>query len=90
MDVKGKGGKGVPKKFDVMKHDLVPRHEVLPEGEMKKVLERYNIFPEQLPKILQSDPVCKAIAAKPGQVVKIKRKSPTAGEAIAFRLVVEG
>ncbi|MCA1814561.1 MAG: DNA-directed RNA polymerase subunit H [Halobacteriales archaeon] len=80
----------MPKKFDVMKHELVPRHDVLSESETKKVLERYNIFPEQLPKIMQSDPVCKAIAAKPGQIVRIKRKSPTAGEAVAFRLVVEG
>jgi DNA-directed RNA polymerase subunit H len=80
----------VPKKFDVMKHELVPRHEVLSEADTGKVLEKYNIFPEQLPKILQSDPVCKAIQAKPGQIVKIKRKSPTAGEAIVFRLVVEG
>lgn len=80
----------MPKKFDVMKHELVPRHEVLPEPEARRVLERYHIFPEQLPKIMQSDPVCKAIGAKPGQVVKVRRKSPTAGEATAFRLVVEG
>jgi DNA-directed RNA polymerase subunit H len=73
-----------------MKHELVPRHDVLSESETKKVLERYNIFPEQLPKIMQSDPVCKAIAAKPGQIVRIRRRSPTAGEAVAFRLVVEG
>ena len=80
----------MPKKFDVMKHELVPRHDVLSDAETKQVLERYNIFPEQLPKIMQSDPVCKAIKAEPGQIVRIRRKSPTAGEAVAYRLVVEG
>lgn len=80
----------MPRKLDVMKHELVPRHEVLSAAEAKQVLERYHIFPEQLPKITVSDPVCKAIGAKPGQVVRVKRKSPTAGEAIAYRLVVEG
>lgn len=80
----------MPKKFDVMKHELVPWHEILSDAEARQVQERYNIFPEQLPKVLQSDPVCKAIGAKPGQIVRIKRKSPTAGEATAYRLVVEG
>lgn len=78
------------KKFDVMRHELVPRHRVLSDADSKRILEQYKIYPEQLPKILTSDPVVKAIKARPGQVVEIKRNSPTAGEAIVFRLVVEG
>ena len=78
------------KKFDVMKHEFVPRHKVLPDGEAKKILESYKIYPEQLPKILTSDPVVKAIKARPGQIVQIKRVSQTAGEAIVYRYVVEG
>ncbi|HVL87474.1 MAG TPA: DNA-directed RNA polymerase subunit H [Candidatus Thermoplasmatota archaeon] len=78
------------KKFDVMKHELVPRHAILAEAEAKKILETYHIYPEQLPKILTSDPVVKAVKARPGQVLKIRRNSPTAGEAIVYRLVVEG
>jgi DNA-directed RNA polymerase subunit H len=78
------------KAFDVMKHELVPRHEVLSEADAKTVMERYSVTPDQLPKIYASDPVARAIRARPGQIVKIKRKSPTAGEAIAYRYVVEG
>jgi DNA-directed RNA polymerase subunit H len=78
------------KVFDVMKHDLVPRHEVLSEDDAKGLLERYGVAPDQLPKIQASDPVARAIRARPGQIVRIRRKSPTAGEATAYRYVVEG
>jgi len=80
----------VPKAFDVMKHDLVPRHEVLPDDEARQVLERYAVTPDQLPKLLSSDAVARAVRAKPGQIVRIRRKSATAGESIAYRYVVEG
>ncbi|MGQ0536465.1 MAG: DNA-directed RNA polymerase subunit H [Methanobacteriota archaeon] len=78
------------KKFDVMKHALVPRHDVLSEKDAMDVLHKYNVTIEQLPKIYASDPVARAVRARPGQVIKIKRKSPTAGVALAYRVVVEG
>ena len=79
-----------PKKFDVMKHVLVPRHDVLSDKEAVELLTKYNVSVEQLPKIYASDPVARAIRAKPGQIVRIKRQSPTAGVAHAFRVVTEG
>lgn len=75
--------------FNVMNHLLVPYHEVVPEAEAKKVLAKYNASPDQLPKILETDAAARAISAKPGDVVKIVRKSKTAGQAIAYRLCVE-
>jgi DNA-directed RNA polymerase subunit H len=53
-------------------------------------LEKYRIKPEQLPKILDSDPAVVSIGAVPGQIVKIIRKSQTAKYAIAYRLVIKG
>lgn len=79
----------MPKAFDVMKHDLVPRHEVLSDEDARAILDKYGVTPDQLPKIFASDAVARAVRAKPGQIIKIKRKSPTAGEATAYRYVVE-
>lgn len=80
----------MPKVFDVMKHELVPRHDVLSDAEAQGLIEKYGVTPDQLPRIAASDPVARAIRARPGQIVRIRRKSPTAGEAIAYRYVVEG
>ena len=52
-------------------------------------MEKYNIQPEQLPKILDTDPVIISIGAKPGQIVKVVRKSQTAKYATAYRIVTE-
>jgi len=76
-------------KFDIMSHELVPQHMIVSEEEIKELLKKYNISPDQLPKMLDTDPVSIAIGAKPGQFVKIIRKSHTAKEAVAYRLVVE-
>ncbi|MEM0217283.1 MAG: DNA-directed RNA polymerase subunit H [Candidatus Nezhaarchaeales archaeon] len=76
------------KKFTILDHELVPKHILLTKEERKQLLEQLKIRPEQLPWIRASDPVAKLIGAKPGDIVKIIRKSPTAGEAIAYRFVV--
>jgi DNA-directed RNA polymerase subunit H len=77
------------KKFNVLEHELVPGHILLTEEEAAEVLKRYNISKGQLPKIKTSDVVVKQVGAKPGDVLKIIRKSLTAGKAVAYRLVIE-
>ncbi|MGC8969855.1 MAG: DNA-directed RNA polymerase subunit H [Conexivisphaera sp.] len=71
-------------------HVLVPKHEIAGEEERKLILEKYGIRPEQLPYILASDPAVKEIGAQPGDIVKITRRSRTAGTAVYYRYVVEG
>ena len=77
------------KRFNILEHELVPEHIVLSKEEAEKVLEHYNIKPEKLPKILASDPVVRTINAKPGDIIKIIRKSRTAKKAVSYRVVVE-
>ena len=72
------------------KHTLVPEHVLLSEEEAKLVLEKYRVRPSQLLFIKHSDPAARSVKAKIGDIVKIIRKSPTAGEAIAYRYVVDG
>ncbi len=77
------------KKFSVLDHEYVPKHEILSEKEIDEILKRYQCEKGQLPLIRTSDPAVKEIGAKSGDVIKITRKSLTAGKAIAYRYVVE-
>ena len=76
-------------RFNVLNHLNVPLHEVLSDADSAALLKKYGIVREQLPKIRSNDPGAKVIAAQPGQVIRITRNSPTAGKAVAYRLVVE-
>ncbi len=75
--------------FDIFEHALVPFHEILTEKEKNQLLAQFKVQPFQMPQIKSADPAVKAIGAKPGDVLKITRKSSTAGEHITFRYVVE-
>jgi DNA-directed RNA polymerase subunit H len=76
------------KGFDILEHELVPKHEVVPPEEAAKILRELGVRPEQLPWIRATDPVVRRIGAKPGDIIRIYRKSPTAGEIIVYRYVV--
>lgn len=76
------------RKFSLLDHNSVPKHEILQEDEVKSVLENYQIERGQLPKIKESDPVVKELGAGVGDVVKITRNSQTAGESLYYRLVI--
>ena len=79
-------------------HRLAPPHEILSEEETRRVLEELDTVPERLPKILatdpglQTDPNFAAVRDRgenlAGRLVRIRRPSATAGEAIAYRLIV--
>ena len=75
--------------FDIFQHKLVPKHEILTEEEQKQLLEKYRVLPYQLLQICSSDPAVKAIGAQPGDILRIIRRSPTAGEHLAYRYVIE-
>lgn len=76
--------------INIFEHVLVPQHIRLTQEEADEILVKYRINPYGLPHILASDPAVKAIKAIPGEIIKIVRKSLTAGETIAYRYVVEG
>lgn len=72
----------------ILEHEMVPKHEILSKKDSEELLKKYGITSDKLPKILENDPVVQVIKAKKGDIVKITRRSPTAGEAIYYRLVV--
>lgn len=73
--------------FNITKHKLVPKHElVTDQKEVDTILKNYNLKSKyQLPIILRSDPVAKYLNLKNGDIVKIKRVSPTAAEYVIYR-----
>ena len=75
--------------FDIFEHALVPFHEILTEKEKNQLLAQFKVKPYQMPQVKSGDPAVKAIGAKPGDILKITRKSVTAGEHITYRYVVE-
>ena len=76
------------KKVDVTKHIFIPKHTKLSERETADLLKRYNITTASLPQISKEDPGISTLAIKPGDVIKIVRKSQTAGEALFYRVVI--
>lgn len=74
--------------FNIFDHELVPKHEILPEKEVHKLLSKYRIKPYQLPRIKASDPIVKIMGAKPGDILKITRKSATARSYVSYRYVL--
>lgn len=75
--------------FNIFEHELVPKHEILTPEEREQLLAQYKVQPYQLPQIKASDPAVKIVGAKPGDILRVIRKSSTAGEHSAYRYVVE-
>jgi len=75
--------------FNRSKHVLVPKHELVKsEEEISQILINYQLKSiTQLPLILKTDPMSKYLNAKPGNVIKVTRISPTCGENVVYRCV---
>ena len=76
-------------KFKVDKHTLTPKHSKLGEKEKSSLFEKYHVTSKEMPKIQKTDSAIKDLDAKPGDVIKISRKSPTAGESTFYRVVTD-
>ena len=66
---------------------LVPQHILLSQEEKEELLARYNVTSAQLPRISRKDPAVIAMQVAPGDIIKIIRKSETAGNSIYYRTI---
>ena len=81
-------------RFEVMNHILVPEHRLLTPKEAEDVLKKYSISIEELPKIRRSDACVRSLELRVGEIprgsiIKIVRRSETAGISYAYRLVID-
>lgn len=76
--------------FNISRHVLVPKHELInDEAEVKSIIEKLSLKSKfQLPIILRTDAMAKYLGLKNGDIIKITRTSPTAGEYISYRCCV--
>ncbi len=94
---KAKAAKAAPPPRPFTAHLLMPPHELLSEEETARLVSEIGVPLERLPKILLNDPGLKTdakyVAAREarepivGRLVRIRRPSATAGEAIAYRVL---
>jgi DNA-directed RNA polymerase subunit H len=70
------------------RHVMVPKHEILPEGEAEELLKKYNITRGQLPSILVTDPALKGLEVKNGGIIRITRTDQVTGTSHAYRVVI--
>ncbi len=68
---------------------MVPAHVIAEDSEVEMVLEHYGINKTHLPRIQVKDPAARVLGARPGQVIRVERDSPTAGRTYYYRLVVD-
>ena len=76
-------------KFKVDKHILTPKHSKLSDKEKQALFERYNVTQKELPKVFKTDAALRELDVKIGDVVKITRVSPTAGQTFFYRVVAD-
>jgi DNA-directed RNA polymerase subunit H (RpoH/RPB5) len=75
--------------FNILEHQLVPPHRVLPLNELLVIQKKYNITKlTDLPEISRFDPVAQVIGIRPGQVCEIIRPSKTAIKSYYYRVCV--
>ena len=77
------------KGFSIFDHILVPRHEVVPKEEAEEIIKRYGGKRYLFPLISHKDPVVVELGAKPGDLIRIYRISPTGKVSIYYRVVMK-
>ena len=73
----------------VPNHVYVPKHEIMTKKEAEQVLKEFNCNATELPLIFVTDPAIIGLGVKPGDMIKITRRSGTSGISLYYRYVVE-
>jgi len=70
-------------------HVYVTKHEIMSKKEAEEILEKFNCKLTKLPLIFVTAPAIVGLGVKPGDMIRITRKSSTDGNSLYYRYVVE-
>lgn len=75
--------------YNILEHALVPKAHILEEKEVEDLKTKYHLKSSaQLPEISRFDPQALALCLRPGQIIKLDRKSDTAMTYPYYRVCV--
>ena len=72
--------------FNITKSDIVPKHKILSDEKVEKIIKKYKMEKKEMPKILYEDPVARYLGMLPGQICKINRISENGGKVNFYRI----
>tara|TARA_Y100000992_G_scaffold302285_1_gene275860 strand:+ start:7664 stop:8287 length:624 start_codon:yes stop_codon:yes gene_type:complete len=73
--------------FNILEHNLVPKHESLSLDEIKEFKKNFNILNnDQIPDISFFSPISIVMGFRPDDIIKITRKSPTSINSYFYRI----
>jgi DNA-directed RNA polymerase subunit H len=76
--------------FDISAHRKVPKHRIITQDELTKVLKEFHADSASLfPPIDCQDPMAKWVGARPGNVLEITGLCESSGENRRYRICVE-
>lgn len=77
-------------RFNFSRHSLVPQHELISDdAQIDEILASYRVPSSMMfPLISASDMMARYFRARPGQLMRITRTSPSAGVYVMYRRVV--
>tara|TARA_B100001093_G_C26841953_1_gene1020958 strand:+ start:2438 stop:3061 length:624 start_codon:yes stop_codon:yes gene_type:complete len=73
--------------FNILNHNLVPKHRVLSHSESNEIRKQYNIVNDSnIPSISRFDPVSQVIGIRPHEICEIERPSKSAITSKFYRI----
>ncbi|PQP98262.1 DNA-directed RNA polymerase V subunit 5A [Prunus yedoensis var. nudiflora] len=72
---------------NITKHVLKPKHHVLTEQEKQKLLKKYNIEENQLPRLSRKDAIAQYYGLEKGQVVKVTYTGDITESHVTYRCI---
>ncbi|KAF5204399.1 DNA-directed RNA polymerases I, II, and III subunit RPABC1 [Thalictrum thalictroides] len=73
---------------NITKHVLMPKHEILSSVEKDKLLKKFSVGENQIPRMLETDAVARYYGLEKGQVVKVTTDSDVTGPLVTYRCVM--